>query len=113
MPASIQTQFFDRDAVSVARDLKVAGVIEVATARDGDPSPTGTGVLRIKRGIEVGHIFKLGTKYSEAMKCEVADPQQKMVPLQMGCYGLGVGRTVAAAVRGATSSAASPSSVVG
>ena len=84
--------------LSVKRDLKVAGVIEVATARDGDPSPTGTGVLRIKRGIEVGHIFKLGTKYSEAMKCEVADPQQKMVPLQMGCYGLGVGRTVAAAV---------------
>ncbi len=84
--------------LSVPRDLKVAGVIEVATARDGDPSPTGTGVLRIKRGIEVGHIFKLGTKYSEAMKCEVADPQQKMVPLQMGCYGLGVGRTVAAAV---------------
>ena len=84
--------------LSVPRDLKVAGVIEVATARDGDPSPTGTGVLRIKRGIEVGHIFKLGTKYSEAMKCEVADPQQKMVPLMMGCYGLGVGRTVAAAV---------------
>ena len=84
--------------LSVKRDLKVAGVLEVATARDGDPSPTLTGVLRIKRGIEVGHIFKLGTKYSEAMKCEVADPQQKMVPLQMGCYGLGVGRTVAAAV---------------
>ena len=51
-----------------------------------------------KRGIEVGHIFKLGTKYSEAMKCEVADPQQKMIPLTMGCYGLGIGRTVAAAV---------------
>jgi prolyl-tRNA synthetase len=83
---------------SVKRDVKVAGVLEVATARDGDPSPTGTGVLRIKRGIEVGHIFKLGTKYSEAMKCEVADPQQKMIPLTMGCYGLGIGRTVAAAV---------------
>ncbi len=83
---------------SPRRDVKVAGVVEVATARDGDPSPTGTGVLRIKRGIEVGHIFKLGTKYSVSMKCEVADPQQKMVPLVMGCYGLGIGRTVAAAV---------------
>ncbi len=84
--------------VSIARDVKIAGVVEVATAREGDPSPTGTGTLRIKRGIEVGHIFKLGTKYSESMKCEVADRSQKMVPLVMGCYGLGVGRTVAAAI---------------
>ena len=84
--------------LSVQRDLKLAGVLEVATAREGDPSPTGNGLLRIKRGIEVGHIFKLGTKYSESMKCEVADQAQKMVPLTMGCYGLGVGRTLAAAV---------------
>ncbi len=84
--------------VSVRRDLALAGVIEVATAREGDPSPTGSGTLRIKRGIEVGHIFKLGTKYSEAMKCEVTDQSQKTVPLLMGCYGLGVGRTLAAAV---------------
>jgi prolyl-tRNA synthetase len=88
--------------VSIPRDVmslpSFKGVVEVATARDGDPSPTGKGTLRIKRGIEVGHIFKLGTKYSEAMKCEVADQGQKMVPLTMGCYGLGLGRTVAAAV---------------
>ena len=84
--------------VSIARDVKVSGVVEVATAREGDPSPLGSGTLRIKRGIEVGHIFKLGTKYSEAMKCEVADKNQKMVPLVMGCYGLGVGRTIAAAI---------------
>ncbi|MEO6326789.1 MAG: proline--tRNA ligase, partial [Thermoanaerobaculia bacterium] len=84
--------------VSIARDVKVSGVVEVATAREGDPSPLGTGTLKIKRGIEVGHIFKLGTKYSEAMKCEVADKNQKMVPLVMGCYGLGVGRTIAAAI---------------
>jgi len=76
-----------------------AGVVEVATARDGDPSPAPKGgMLRIKRGIEVGHIFKLGTKYSEAMRCEVADQKQQAVPLTMGCYGLGLGRTVAAAV---------------
>jgi prolyl-tRNA synthetase len=74
------------------------GVVEVATAREGDPSPTGSGTLHIKRGIEVGHIFKLGTKYSESMKCEVADQAQRMVPLVMGCYGLGLGRTIAAAV---------------
>jgi prolyl-tRNA synthetase len=90
-------------AVSIPRDVMsqpgFAGVIEVATARDGDPSPAPKGgTLRIKRGIEVGHIFKLGTKYSEAMKCEVADQSQKMVPLAMGCYGLGLGRTVAAAI---------------
>jgi len=88
--------------VSIARDVMTlpgfAGVVEVATAREGDPSPTGRGTLKIKRGIEVGHIFKLGTKYSVAMKCEVADQSQKSIPIQMGCYGLGVGRTVAAAI---------------
>ena len=88
--------------VSIPRDVmslpSFKGVVEVATAREGDPSPTGKGTLRIRRGIEVGHIFKLGTKYSEAMKCEVADQAQKMVPLTMGCYGLGLGRTVAAAI---------------
>ena len=82
----------------VPRDLKPAAIVEVATAREGDPSPNGNGTLRIKRGIEVGHIFKLGTKYSESMKCEVADRNQKSVPLLMGCYGLGLGRTIAAAV---------------
>jgi hypothetical protein len=64
-----------------------------------DRSRSGAPLI-VKRGIEVGHIFKLGTKYSEAMKCEVADPQQKMIPLTMGCYGLGIGRTVAAGVFG-------------
>jgi prolyl-tRNA synthetase len=85
-------------AVDIVRDVMSVpafkAVVEVATARDGDPSPAPKGgTLRIKRGIEVGHIFKLGTKYSEAMKCEVADQAQKMVPLAMGCYGLGLGRT--------------------
>ena len=88
--------------VSIARDVisqpAFASVVEIATAREGDPSPMGAGTLHIKRGIEVGHIFKLGTKYSESMKCEVADQNQKMVPLAMGCYGLGLGRTIAAAI---------------
>jgi len=84
--------------VSIARDVTVAAIVEVATAREGDPAPVGTGTLKIKRGIEVGHIFKLGTKYSESMRCEVADQSQKSVPLVMGCYGLGLGRTLAAAI---------------
>ena len=88
--------------VSIPRDVMTlpgfAGIVDVATARDGDPSPTGSGPLKIKRGIEVGHIFKLGSKYSTSMKCEVADSAQKMVPVEMGCYGLGIGRTVAAAI---------------
>ena len=89
--------------VSIPRDVmslpSFRGVVEVATAREGDPSPAPKGgTLHIKRGIEVGHIFKLGTKYSQSMKCEVADQSQKMVPLAMGCYGLGLGRTVAAAI---------------
>jgi prolyl-tRNA synthetase len=88
--------------VSIARDVMsqpaFASVVEIATAREGDPAPMGAGTLHIKRGIEVGHIFKLGTKYSESMKCEVADQNQKMVPLAMGCYGLGLGRTIAAAI---------------
>ncbi|MBL8114053.1 MAG: proline--tRNA ligase, partial [Acidobacteria bacterium] len=84
--------------VSIKRDVRVAGVVEVATVRDGDPSPLGNGTLRIRRGIEVGHIFKLGTKYSEAMKLEVAGKDQKAIPVVMGCYGLGLGRTIAAAI---------------
>ncbi len=64
----------------------------------GDPSPDGQGTLEIKRGIEVGHIFQLGTKYSEAMGCSVLGESGKPVTLVMGCYGIGVSRVVAAAI---------------
>ncbi len=64
----------------------------------GDPSPRGTGTLELFRGIEVGHIFKLGTKYSEPMGCTFADETGADHPMVMGCYGLGIGRTVAAAI---------------
>jgi prolyl-tRNA synthetase len=64
----------------------------------GDPSPDGKGVLEIKRGIEVGHIFQLGTKYSEAMKATILNEQGKEQPMTMGCYGIGVSRIVAAAI---------------
>ena len=77
------------------------GDIEVADIRDvvaGDPSPCGQGTLEIKRGIEVGHIFQLGDKYSKAMNCGVLSETGKHQILTMGCYGIGVSRIVAAAI---------------
>lgn len=64
----------------------------------GDPSPDGNGRLQIRRGIEVGHIFQLGTRYSEAMQASVLDENGRSVVLSMGCYGIGVSRIVAAAI---------------
>ena len=64
----------------------------------GDPSPDGKGCLVIKRGIEVGHIFQLGTKYSQALNCQVLGENGKPITLIMGCYGIGVSRVVAAAI---------------
>jgi prolyl-tRNA synthetase len=64
----------------------------------GDASPDGKGILEIKRGIEVGHIFQLGSKYSEAMKATVLDENGKEQFMSMGCYGIGVSRIVAAAI---------------
>jgi prolyl-tRNA synthetase len=68
------------------------------TVEEGDPSPDGQGKLQIKRGIEVGHIFQLGTKYSEAMSAKVLDETGRSVTMTMGCYGIGVSRIVAAAI---------------
>ena len=67
-------------------------------AAAGDPAPDGSGPLKIARGIEVGHIFQLGTKYSEAMKASCLDENGAATPLFMGCYGIGVSRVVAAAI---------------
>jgi len=67
-------------------------------AVEGDASPDGKGKLVIKRGIEVGHIFQLGTKYSEAMKANVIGESGKAVTTTMGCYGIGVTRVIAAAI---------------
>jgi prolyl-tRNA synthetase len=64
----------------------------------GDPSPDGKGTLEIRRGIEVGHIFQLRTKYSEALKCTFLDETGKQRPAEMGCYGIGVTRIVGAAI---------------
>jgi prolyl-tRNA synthetase len=80
------------------RDLPLPEVADLRNVVAGDPSPDGMGTLIIKRGIEVGHIFQLGTKYSEAMNCSVMGENGKPVVLTMGCYGIGVSRVVAAAI---------------
>ncbi|HSC48125.1 MAG TPA: proline--tRNA ligase [Gammaproteobacteria bacterium] len=80
------------------RDARVTRVADLRKVVDGDPSPDGKGTLKIARGIEVGHVFSLGQKYAEAMGAKVLDQQGKPVTLQMGCYGLGVSRVVAAAI---------------
>ncbi|MFC5698133.1 proline--tRNA ligase [Pseudomonas sp. GCM10022186] len=84
--------------VNWERDLALPEVADLRNVVVGDPSPDGKGTLVIKRGIEVGHIFQLGTKYSEAMKLNVLSEQGKPVTLIMGCYGIGVSRVVAAAI---------------
>ena len=80
------------------RDLALPEIADLRNVLAGDPSPDGQGVLEIKRGIEVGHIFQLGTKYSESMNCTVMGENGKPATLSMGCYGIGVSRVVAAAI---------------
>ncbi len=82
---------WDRDVVN----FETADIREVMP---GDPSPCGAGEIEIRRGIEVGHIFQLGTKYSQAMNALVLDEGGQSVPMAMGCYGIGVTRIVAAAI---------------
>ena len=83
---------FGRDLPDAAEYADIRNVME------GDPSPDGKGVLAIRRGIEVGHIFQLGTKYSEAMSATVLDESGQTRAMEMGCYGIGVSRIVAAAI---------------
>jgi prolyl-tRNA synthetase len=80
------------------RDAQLGEVADLRKVIKGDPSPDGQGQLDIKRGIEVGHIFQLGSKYSEAMKARVLDENGKEKTMIMGCYGIGVSRVVAAAI---------------
>jgi prolyl-tRNA synthetase len=85
--------------VNWERDLPLPEQIEdLRTVIEGDPSPDGQGTLTLARGIEVGHIFQLGTKYSEAMKASVSNEAGKNQVMTMGCYGIGISRIVAAAV---------------
>lgn len=84
--------------VNWERDLPQAESADIRNVVEGDPSPDGQGTLSIVRGIEVGHIFQLGQKYSKAMKAEVLDENGKSVTMTMGCYGIGVTRIVASAI---------------
>jgi len=84
--------------VNPGRDFTITRFADIRQAQHGDPCPRCAGSLQISRGIEVGHIFKLGTKYSTAMGATYLDQQGKEQPMIMGCYGIGVGRTVAAAI---------------
>lgn len=80
------------------RDAQLSRIEDIRNVVAGDPSPCGQGQLEIKRGIEVGHIFQLGTKYSQAMNASVLDENGKDVVMSMGCYGIGVTRVVASAI---------------
>jgi len=80
------------------RDVELGRVADLRNVVAGDPSPDGQGTLEIKRGIEVGHIFQLGDKYSRAMSATVLDENGKEQVMPMGCYGIGVSRIVAAAI---------------
>ncbi|MBX2823477.1 MAG: proline--tRNA ligase [Gammaproteobacteria bacterium] len=84
--------------VNWGRDLDEPEIEDIRNVVSGDPSPCGTGTLEIVRGIEVGHIFQLGDKYSKSMDATVLNEQGKSVTPQMGCYGIGIGRVVAAAI---------------
>jgi prolyl-tRNA synthetase len=88
---------FHYTGVNWERDC-LGEIADIRNVVSGDPSPDGKGRLQIKRGIEVGHIFQLGTKYSEAMNARVLNENGKNVTVTMGCYGIGVTRIVAAAI---------------
>jgi prolyl-tRNA synthetase len=89
---------FHLTGVNWDTDCAIETQADIRNVVAGDPSPDGKGVLEIKRGIEVGHIFQLGTKYSEAMKATILDENGKEQAMTMGCYGIGVSRIVAAAI---------------
>ncbi|KXF81049.1 proline--tRNA ligase [Enterovibrio coralii] len=84
--------------INWGRDVELGEVADIRNVVEGDPSPCGQGTILLKRGIEVGHIFQLGTNYSEKMNCGVLGADGKNTILEMGCYGIGVSRVVAAAI---------------
>ncbi len=89
---------FHLTGVNWERDLPLPAIADLRNVQAGDPSPDGKGVLAIQRGIEVGHVFQLGTNYSEAMKATYLDENGKPQLLQMGCYGIGITRILGAAI---------------
>jgi len=86
------------EGVDVARDLAHAELADLRSVKAGEGCPRCDGKLELFKALEVGHIFKLGTKYSESMKATVLDPDGKAVPIVMGSYGIGIERIMAAAI---------------
>lgn len=84
--------------VNWERDLPLPLIADIRNVQAGDPSPDGKGVLAIQRGIEIGHVFQLGSSYSESMKATYLDENGKPQLLQMGCYGIGITRILGAAI---------------
>ncbi|MFT5211758.1 MAG: prolyl-tRNA synthetase [Flavobacterium sp.] len=84
--------------VNWSKDCQATGVCDLRNIVEGDPSPDGLGIISIKRGIEVGHIFQLGNVYSEALNATVLDEKGRAVTMMMGCYGMGVTRLVSAVI---------------
>jgi prolyl-tRNA synthetase len=84
--------------VNFGRDIPLQDTVDLRNVVEGDPTPGGQGTLSIARGIEVGHIFQLGDKYSKAMDATVQDPDGRNLAMSMGCYGIGVTRIVGAAI---------------
>jgi len=82
----------------IDRDAEIKDYVDVAFPKPGDLAPNGTARLQERRGVEVGHVFKLGTKYSEALGANYLDENGKSMPMVMGCYGIGVSRTLQAAI---------------
>lgn len=89
---------YHHTGVNWERDAEYHEALDIRDAEVGDPSPDGEGTLQMARGIEVGHIFQLGNKYSKAMNAVVLNEQGKSQAMEMGCYGMGVTRMVAAAI---------------
>ncbi len=94
--ANIEDQHYF--GINWERDVALGEVADIRNIKIGEPSPDGNGDLTIARGIEVGHIFQLGTQYSDAMNATVLDENGKSVPMFMGCYGIGVTRIIAASI---------------
>ncbi len=84
--------------VNPGRDFTPKDYVDIREVKEGEPSPDGQGALKFARGIEIGHIFKLGTRYSEGMGANILDENGRSIPIIMGCYGIGVSRILSAVI---------------
>ena len=87
---------FHYTGANAGRDFEVLEYVDLREVKEGEPSPDGQGVLQFARGIEIGHIFKLGTRYSDSMNANILDDNGRSIPIIMGCYGIGVSRLLSA-----------------